>query len=108
MIGGRTFFDQPIKNDIKAYENIRKLKLVKKMITQGLFARLFISNNMIVIDLGKQKALDSDPNTMQQINLTGNLSGNNNRLIFFIIEEAKETILNFYKDLLKYHDFILF
>ena len=25
MIDGRNFFDQPIKNDIKTYENIRKL-----------------------------------------------------------------------------------
>ena len=32
---------------------------------------------------------------MQQNNFTGNISGNNNRLIFFIIEEAKETILDF-------------
>ena len=30
----------------------------------------------------------------QQINFTGNLNGNNNRLIFFIIEEAKETSIN--------------
>ena len=25
MIDGRNFFDQPIKNDIKTYENIRKI-----------------------------------------------------------------------------------
>ena len=29
---------------------------------------------------------------MQQINFTGNLSGNNNRLIFFIIEEVTENV----------------
>ena len=34
MIDGRNFFDQPVKNDIKSYENIRKLQLVKEMITQ--------------------------------------------------------------------------
>ena len=32
---------------------------------------------------------------MQLINFTGNLSGNNKRLIFFIIEEAKEIVLDF-------------
>ena len=50
---------------------------------------------MIAIDLSKQQAFDADPKVMQQINFTGNLSGNNNRLIFFIIEEVKETILHF-------------
>ena len=32
---------------------------------------------------------------MQQINFTGNLRGANNRVMFFIIEEVKETILDF-------------
>ena len=48
---------------------------------------------MIAIDLSKQQALDDDLEEIQQINFTGNLSGNNNRLMLFIIEEAKETIL---------------
>ena len=25
MVDGRTFFDQPIKNDLKTYDNIRKI-----------------------------------------------------------------------------------
>ena len=50
---------------------------------------------MLAIDLSKQEALDTNPKAMQQINFTGNLSGNNNTLIFFIIEEVKETILDF-------------
>ena len=50
---------------------------------------------MIAIELSKQQALDADLKPMQQINFTGNLSGNKNRLIFFTIEEAKETILDF-------------
>ena len=50
---------------------------------------------MIAIDLSKQQALDADPKAIQQINFTGNLSGNNNRLIFFISEEAEETIFDF-------------
>ena len=47
-------------------------------------------HKMTVIDLSKQQALDADSKAIQQINLTGNLSGNDNRLRFFIIEEAKE------------------
>ena len=50
---------------------------------------------MIAIDLSKQQALDADPKAIQQINFTGNLSGNNNKLIFFITEEAKGIILDF-------------
>ena len=48
-----------------------------------------------LLDLSKRQALDADSKAVQQINFTGNLSGNNNRLIFFIIEETKETILHF-------------
>ena len=52
---------------------------------------------MITIDLSKQQALDADPKAMQQINFTGNLAPeeNVNSKMFFIIEEAKETILDF-------------
>ena len=50
---------------------------------------------MIAIDLNKQQALDPDPKAMQQINFTGNLSGNNNILMFLIIEGTKENILDF-------------
>ena len=54
-----------------------------------------MSNNIIksAIDLSKQRALDADLKAIAQINFTGNLSGNNNRLMFFISEEAKETLL---------------
>ena len=38
---------------------------------------------------------------MQQINFTGNLSGNKNRLIFFIIEEVKEISLAFSEETVK-------
>ena len=50
---------------------------------------------MIATDLSKPRALDADPKVIQQITFTGNLSGNNNRLMFSIIEEAKEIILDF-------------
>ena len=50
---------------------------------------------MIVIDLSKDEPLDTDTKSIQQINLIGNLGGANNRVMFFITEEAKETILDF-------------
>ena len=52
---------------------------------------------MVAIDLSKQQALDADPWAIQIINFTWNLDGNNNRLVFFSIEEVKETILGFSK-----------
>ena len=48
---------------------------------------------MIAIDLSKQHALDADPKTIQQIKFTGKLK--ENTTMFFIIEETKETILDF-------------
>ena len=45
----------------------------------------------MTIDLIKQQALDTDPEPIQQINLTGNLRRAEGATVFFIIEEAKET-----------------
>ena len=50
---------------------------------------------MTAIDLSKHQAFDADPKAIQQINFTEDLSGNNNKLMFFIIEEVKKTILDF-------------
>ena len=54
---------------------------------------------MITIDLSKQQPLDADPKAIQQINFTENLNRgenvNDNTIMFFITEEAKETILDF-------------
>ena len=50
---------------------------------------------MIAIDLSKQQALDADPKAMQQIYFTGNLDSGSQTAMYFIIEEVKETILDF-------------
>ena len=50
---------------------------------------------MIVIDLSKQQALDTDPRAIQQINFTANLYRAGSTRIYFILEEVKETILEF-------------
>ena len=49
---------------------------------------------MIAIDLSRQQALDADPRAIQQINFTANLDRANTK-IYFILEEAKETIFEF-------------
>ena len=67
---------------------------------------------MIAIDLSKQQALDAAPKTIQQINFTGNLDQPEDAALFFIIEDAKETVLDFsqgtVKLLLLFDYFILF
>ena len=50
---------------------------------------------MKAVDLSKWQALDVDPKAIQQIYFTGNVDGSNNRSMFFIIEEVKDTILDF-------------
>ena len=101
MIDGKYFFDQPIKNYIKVYENIQKITAGQRdYYTTGclLDCNYFIKHYKIkAIDFSKQQALDADSKKIQQINFTENLDDddNNNRLIIFIMEEEKETILDF-------------
>ena len=50
---------------------------------------------MIVIDLSKQQALDADPKAIQQINFNANLDRAGDTRMIFILDEAKETVLDF-------------
>ena len=50
---------------------------------------------MIAVDLSKQQALDADPRAIQQIDSTANLDRAGNTRIYFILEEVKETKLDF-------------
>ena len=99
MINGENVFDQPIKNNKVTYDNIRKI-----VIDQGddnttgcLLDYPYFANTdkMIAVDLSRQQALDADPRAIQQINFTANLDRAGNTSIYFILEEAKETILDF-------------
>ena len=114
MIDGQNFFDQPVKNSLITYDIIRKIGTgqVDDYTTGCLFDYNYLNKyyKMIATDLSKQKALDSDPKAIQQINFTGNLDrGQNtagqimnvNTRMFFIIEEAKETILDFSQGTIK-------
>ena len=52
---------------------------------------------MIAIDLSRQEALETDPKGIQQISFPVTLEQAEYATMFFIIEEAKETILGFSK-----------
>ena len=101
MIDGRNFFDQPIKNDLKRYDNIRKIATGRgDDYTTGClldYPYFKIYYKLIEIDLSKQNTLHADPKAMQQINFTGNLERAEGAAVFFIIEETKETVLDFSK-----------
>ena len=56
---------------------------------------------MIAIDLSKQQALDDDPEAIQQINFTGSLEWDNCATIFFVVEEAQETVFDFSQETVK-------
>ena len=57
---------------------------------------LFQKNyRLIAADLSKQKVLDVDPRAIQQIIFTGKAGGN--IVIYYILEQSKETILKFSK-----------
>ena len=82
----------------------QKLSLVKAMSTHlSIFQIIPLSKNyynLITIDLSKQQKINIDPKAIQQIDFTGNLEKYNETL-FFIIEEAKKTKLNFSNRILK-------
>ena len=55
---------------------------------------------LIAADLSKQKALDADWRTIQQIIFTGKIKAaadNTRVIIYYILEQSKETILEFSK-----------
>ena len=99
MIDGRNLFDQPINSINKAYENIRKIATGKgdDYTTGCLLDYSYFKENyqVIAVDLSRHNELDADLRAIQQINFTANLNTAGNTTIFFIIEEAKETVFEF-------------
>ena len=105
MINSENFFDQPIKNNKVTYENIRKIATGQGddyttgcLLDYSYFADTY---EMVAVDLSKQQALDADPRAIQQINFTENLDRTGNTRVYFILEEAKETILDFSQETVK-------
>ena len=98
-IDGRNFYDQPINDSIKQYDEVRKVSTGQgDDYTTGClldFAYFEKNYRLIAADLSKQKALDADPRVIQQIIFTGQASGN--VAVYYILEQSKETILKFSK-----------
>ena len=99
LVDGRNFYDQPICDEIRKYDELRKLTTGKGddytagcLLDYGCFKNHY---QIIATDLSKQKELDADPRGIQQIEAIYMLG--NNAQICTILEKSEETILEFSK-----------
>ena len=96
-IDGRNFYDQPINDLIKQYDEMRKISTGQgDDYTTGClldFSYFEKNDRLIAVDLSKQKALDADSRASQQIIFTDKSSSD--AIIYYILEKSKETILGF-------------
>ena len=103
LIDGRNFYDQPINDIIKQYDEVRKVSTGygDDYATGCLLDYAYFKDNyrLIAVDLSKQKALNADPRAIQQIVFQGVVQGTNNTKIrlYTILEQSKETMLEFSK-----------
>ena len=99
VINSENFFNEQIKNKKITYDNIRKIATGQgdDYTTGCLLDYPYFKDTykMIAVDLSKQQALDAGPRAIQEINFTANLDRAGNARVYFILEEAKETILDF-------------
>ena len=73
MINEKNFFEQPVKNDLRTYDNIRKILTGQgdDQATSCLLDYKYFNKycKMIAIDLSKKQALDADLKVIQHLNL---------------------------------------
>ena len=98
-IDGKNFYDQPINDSIKQYDEVRKVSTGQgDDYTTGClldFAYFEKNYRLIAADLRKQKALDADSRALQQINFNSQIKStvaNTRVIIYYILKQSKETI----------------
>ena len=99
LIDGRNFYDQPINDQIKKYDEVRKVMTGKSDVytTGSLLDYYYFLKcyQLIAVDLSKQKEFDADPKVIQQIEFYGKLGTNSQ--VSTVLEKSKETVLELYK-----------
>ena len=94
MIDGRNFFDQPVKNNLIRYDNIRMVTTGQRddYTTCFLLDCNYFNNHykMIAIDLSRQQALDADSKAIQQINFPANLDQDGDTTMFLLLKKRKK------------------
>ena len=76
-IDGKKFYDQPINDSIKQYDEVRRVSTERgdDYRTGCLLDFVYFEKNyrLIAADLTKQKTLDADPRAIQQIIFAGKI-----------------------------------
>ena len=94
MINRQIFFDKPAKNDLRTYENIRKIATGQgDDYTTGCLVDYPYCKEYymtIAIDVDKKQALDAYLKAAQKINLTGILNRDGRPTMFFILKNQKK------------------
>ena len=87
MIDGENVSNQPVKIDMRKSDNIKKIETgQEEYYTTGClldYSYFEDSYKGITMDLSKQQALDTDPEAIQEISFTGNLSRRGGATFFF-------------------------
>ena len=90
-----------INDLIKQYNEVRKVSSGQDYTTGCLLDYAYFKDNYkpIAVDLNKQMVLDADPRAIQQIVFQELVGGDDNTKIrlYTILEQSKETVLEFYK-----------
>ena len=73
MTDGKNIFDEPVKYDIRTYENNWKIVIGQGDVYTNAYLLDYVYYKVIAIDLSKQQALDDESKAIQQINFIGNL-----------------------------------
>ena len=103
LIDGRNFYDQPINDLIKQYDEVTKVSTGQGddyttgcLLEYAYFKEYY---RLIAVNLSKQKALDVDLRAIQQIVFQGIAGGDDKTkiILYTILEKSKETVLEFYK-----------
>ena len=99
LVDGRNFYNQPINDKIRKYDEIRKITTGKgnDYTTGCLLDYQYFKYNyqLIAVDLTIQKELDADPRAIQKNEFYGMLDTNSQ--VCTVLEKSKEAVLEFYK-----------
>ena len=103
LIDGRNFYDQPINDSVKQYNELKKTATGQgdDYTTGCLLDYQYFKDhyNLIAFDLCKQKGLDADSRAIQQVEFYGMVKTDSQ--VCTVLEKSKETVLQFSKETAK-------